>query len=151
MITILRTTALHILLYAVLLWLPNTTEVFTLYLLYVVGRAVLSYPQITRDLNSVQQRGRAGYLYAFFDVGSAVPAVKIGRETRKASRLASHKTAAPLGIVTLFNFSVKDAVAAERYLHQRYAGLRLSQRNEWFCVSPSLLVELILLAMLRKG
>lgn len=107
--------------------------------------AIVRYPALRAELRRVEVRGRAGYLYGFFDRGNLLPAVKIGRESERYARLKQHRTAAPLGINVFFSIAVPDAVAAEAVLHRRYAASRLSPRNEWFMYTPVMFFELVLI------
>src|SRR5688500_17717632 len=93
--------------------------------------ALAGYPSMRRHLRHVEQRGRSGFLYGFYDRGNLFPGVKIGRESEERSRLRQHKTAAPLGIRIVFSFPVPDTVYAEWYLHQRYKFSRI-KGGEWF-------------------
>lgn len=107
--------------------------------------ALTNYIPLRRELQRVEQRGRSGYLYGFFDRGTLLPCVKIGRESTLGSRLRQHRTAAPIGIRVVFSFPVRDAVYAEGVLHRRYAFSRLAG-NEWFWYSgPVMVFEILLL------
>lgn len=146
----------HVTLFILLLFLNFTINPYPiiglgLYISFTVLSACASYLYVSRMLNRVEQRGRSGYIYAFTDIGSIVPAVKIGRESTQEQRLNAHRTAAPLGIIVFCNFYVPDAVAAEGYLHRRYYGQRLYSRTEWFVLTPRLFVELILLRLIRRS
>lgn len=132
-----------------LLFNPYWLQTFILYLLFQLLSAFFGFNQLKRDLQVVQKKGRAGYLYCFYDYGSIVPAIKIGRETHREQRLNSHRTAAPLGICVIFSFAVKDAIAAEAYLFKRYKPLRLYTRKEWFMLSAKLVFESLLMRKLK--
>lgn len=107
---------------------------------------LLRFPNLRYKLRKVEVRGRKGYLYGFADVGQLIPTIKIGREGDKGSRLASHRTAAPFGLMVFFNIAVKDAHYAERYLHRRYQKFRIRRNNEWFYfVSLEMFFEILLL------
>jgi hypothetical protein len=123
---------------------PSLT--LTLLIFLTFARSYLNLSQIKSDLRFKRRHGKAGYIYSFFDVGNIVPAIKIGRETNADERLRSHRTAAPLGIVTVSHFKVRDAVYAEAYLFNRYKHLRLHPRREWFFVTLDMLWTLILLS-----
>lgn len=139
--------ALLLLVFVLAVWVEPL--LLLVYLAFTLITSLLFYPSLSRSLDR-RGRGKTGYLYAFYDVGSIIPAVKIGREAKRGSRLASHNTAAPLGLVVLFNFKVNNDVEAERYLHDRYGGQRLLKRKEWFVATPRLLLDCLLLRLFRN-
>lgn len=91
------------------------------------------------------KRGKAGYIYAFMDVGQVLPVVKIGRAKDVEQRLAAHRTAAPFGLLVVCRFKVRDAVRAETMLHHRYHAYRVRKSGEWFWLTPHILLELVFL------
>lgn len=123
---------------------PDPVQILLLVLGVLFIRSLVMYPFMRKHFHIKEKSGRGGYIYCFFDLGTVVPAVKIGRETEKGSRLRQHKTAAPLGIVCLYNVRAKDAVYTESYLHSRYAVTRFKS-NEWFSITPLILFDMILL------
>ncbi len=56
--------------------------------------------------------------------------VKIGKTTRKESRLATMQTANPFELVTIAIIDADDGDELERDLHKRFA--RYRHRGEWF-------------------
>jgi hypothetical protein len=105
--------------------------------------ALLRFPALRAALQRVEQRGRGGWVYAFYDRGQWLPVVKIGREAERFSRLAAHRTGAPFDVGVLFSVRVRDAVAAEALLHRRYAMSRY--HLEWFMITPVMWFELRLI------
>ena len=106
------------------------------------------YPALSIRLEKQEVRGRDGFIYVFSQVGQIVPVIKVGRETTKGSRIASHKTASPFGVFVWCTIPVKDAVYAERIFHERYSRYRVTRSNEWFYLfSPLMFIELLLLRL----
>lgn len=64
--------------------------------------------------------------------------VKVGRSVDVVSRLKAHRTANPFGIKVLAVMCVADDVEAETWLHRHFKHVRLSDKNEWFVMTPSL-------------
>jgi hypothetical protein len=91
---------------------------------------------------------RSGYLYVL--VNPAMPGlIKIGRTSRQpATRVSelSGATGVPVPFVLLYDVRVADAVAGERYVHQllEERGARVAGNREFFDVTPSVAVELLL-------
>lgn len=91
---------------------------------------------------------RSGYLYVL--VNPAMPGlIKIGRTSRPpATRVSelSGATGVPVPFVLLYDVRVPDAVAGERYVHQllEERGARVAGNREFFDVTPSVAVELLL-------
>lgn len=137
-----------------LLPLAVTSGSAYLYLVSVVhgASAILAFwnvKRLKRHFRRYKHRKRQGYIYVFADIGQVVPAVKIGRGSDDRSRLRSHQTAAPFGLLTIANFRVNDAVYVEKVLHYRYRQTRVSKRNEWFLVlTPVMMYELFFMRML---
>lgn len=93
---------------------------------------------------------RSGYLYVLMN--PAMPGlIKIGRTNRAAaSRVMelSGATGVPVPFVLLYDVHVSDAVAGERLVHSMLEerGARVAHNREFFEVSPSDAVELLLQA-----
>lgn len=128
---------------------PDPAQLLLIILGVLFVRSLVMYPYLRSRFNVIESKGRSGYIYCFFDLGTIIPAVKIGRETEKGSRLRQHKTAAPLGIVCLYNVKAKDTVYTESYLHSRYAITRF-RSNEWFLITPLILFDLILIRLTMR-
>ena len=112
------------------------------YLFRVIG--------LKRGLRRVNRGRRTqGWIYAFFDRGQLIPTIKIGRATNLDDRMRAHKTAAPFGLRILCSFRVPDPVATEKFLHRRYASRRIRNNNEWFWLTPNILIELALLNLFK--
>lgn len=82
------------------------------------------------------KRRPRGYIYYFRGTNKLL--VKIGRTKNLLSRLRSHRTANPYGIVVLGVVPVYDDVEAEKAIHSMFSVQRVSRRNEWFYLSPLL-------------
>lgn len=139
----------------------RTLNVLIIYMLYggilfysrsifglVIVLTILHAFWLVKGLKAKIKRSRTikhGYVYGFYDFGNILPAVKIGRSNTKYARLRSHQTAAPLGILTFFNLQTRNAHHAEKVLHNTFSRLRVSKRNEWFFITPSLLIVLLIL------
>lgn len=91
------------------------------------------------------KRRKYEYIYVFRGGREAFWRVKIGRTNNLLSRLRSHRTANPFGIVVLMAFKTSDSVEAERFLHDEFSYSRISTRNEWFTLNPRLLLSMVLL------
>jgi hypothetical protein len=95
-----------------------------------------------------EENDRSGYVYLL--VNPAMPGmVKIGRTRRPpATRVAelSGATGVPVPFVLLYDVRVPDAVAGEQYIHRSLEerGARVAGNREFFDVSPSVAVELLL-------
>ena len=111
----------------------------------------LSVIPLVKNINK-RKASKSGYCYGFMDMGQVLPVVKIGLSSDKHSRLRSHKTAAPFGILTLFNIKVRDRAYTEQYLHTRYALCRLKTYglldNEWFLLLPTMVLDFIIIQLL---
>lgn len=130
-------------------WSISTALTLLLVLVYVLP-AYVRTKRLTQELNRVKVSEKRGYVYGFSDWGQILPTIKIGRETTKGSRLASHKTAAPFGIRVYFDFAVKDAHKAESILHQHFAKWRVKRNNEWFyLLSPYAFLEVWMLKFMK--
>lgn len=119
---------------------PDPLQLILLILGVLFIRSLVLYPFVRKHFRVKDKPGRSGYIYCFFDLGTIVPAVKIGRETEKGSRLRQHKTSAPLGIICLYNVKAVDAVYSESYLHARYFLTRIP-RKEWIIITPLVLFD----------
>lgn len=65
--------------------------------------------------------------------------VKIGRAADPLARLRAQRTANPYGLIILAIIPVRNSVRSEKVLHNMFSNNRVSDRNEWFKVSPRLL------------
>lgn len=112
--------------------------------------ALVRYPRLRYLMNRKEVNGRSGHIYGFGDIGQIIPLIKIGRSSDEKSRLSSHNTAAPFGMIVYFNFPVNDAVYVERLLHQRYKFAHANR--EWFFIlTPLMLFEILLLRFFGAG
>lgn len=100
------------------------------------------------NIDVAEEDGRSGYVYLL--VNPAMPGmVKIGRTSRPpAMRVAelSGATGVPVPFVLLYEVQVPDAVAGERHVHEllQERGARIAGNREFFGVSPSVAVELLI-------
>ena len=90
-----------------------------------------------QDRADIQYRRRKhhtyGYIYFYRGKGESYLNVKIGRTNNLLSRLKSARTSSsPKGLYIIGVMMVKDDVQAEHFIHQKFAHLRHTKRNEWF-------------------
>jgi hypothetical protein len=65
--------------------------------------------------------------------------VKIGRTNNLLRRLKSARTSVSAKGLHIYGvMMVKDDVFAEKFIHDKFAHLRHTKRNEWFKMRPSL-------------
>lgn len=119
------------------------------FIAFEIFYTVMTFVSLSKRITG-SKYSRKGWVYGFYDFGSLVPAIKIGRSSSEKGRLRSHKTAAPWGILTCFNIQVKDAIHAERQFHDLLQDVRVSNRNEWFYLTPRFLCLIILLKFTKR-
>jgi hypothetical protein len=94
---------------------------------------------------------QGGYVYLLVNL-SMPDLVKIGQTTRDPRTRAQELGSVP-GVPTpftlVFDVQVGDPPAAEQYVHSRFAGMRVSRGREFFRVSPSEAVRVLLEAEKR--
>lgn len=96
-----------------------------------------------QDRADIQYRRRNhpsyGYIYFYRGKGESYLNVKIGRTNNLLSRLRSARTSSsPKGLYIIGVLMVKDDKQAEYFIHQKFAHLRHTKRNEWFKMRLSL-------------
>mgnify|MGYP000707631251 CR=1 FL=1 len=81
-----------------------------------------------------------GYVYFYKGKYEPLPMVKIGKAShnRLVARLKEQRTANPFGLHVYAVIRIRNHHRVERYLHNKFANLRVSKRNEWFWLSPYL-------------
>jgi len=89
-----------------------------------------TYLYLLRVRHQLTSRGGGGYLYVYRGRHESRRYVKIGRATNAVSRLRGQRTANPHGIEVLAVCRVKDAVKAERLVHELLDRWRFN--GEWF-------------------
>lgn len=87
---------------------------------------------------TVGKRKRSNrYIYFIRGRGENPFLVKIGRTNNYKRRMKAHSTANPYGVYVLGVLCVRDDKGAERFLHQKFAGICI--QREWFFLTPLLL------------
>ena len=74
-----------------------------------------------------------GYIYFYRGKGESYLNVKIGRTNNLLNRLRSARTSVSAKGLHIYGvMMVKDDVFAEHFIHDKFAHLRHTKRNEWF-------------------
>lgn len=90
-----------------------------------------------QDRADIQYRRRKrpeyGYIYFYRGKGESYLNVKIGRTNNLLIRLKSARTSVSAKGLHIYGvMMVKDDKQAEYFIHQKFAHLRHTKRNEWF-------------------
>lgn len=98
---------------------------------------------VRRDFKPFQHcrsASRRGYIYVFRGRHEDPRLIKIGHTKDLRGRLKAHRTANPHGIDLLAVIPAKDRIAAETYIHRRFADHRYDGAGgkEWFVRSRQL-------------
>lgn len=89
---------------------------------------------------------KAGYLYVLVNP-SITGQVKIGKTTRNPNDRAKElgaPTGVPTPFIVAFETSVDDCDAAEKYVHNKLRNCRVSSNREFFRISPTEAIKVIL-------
>jgi hypothetical protein len=112
--------------------------VATLLLLIGYWVASRSYRWRQEQLMKHYRLATNGYIYFVQQRIGGRRVVKIGRSIDPIKRIKTLSTSAPYGLHILGIMPTFDDVASEKMIHQQFAYLRISKKNEWFALNPTL-------------